>query len=479
MKIVPKAQYGRPLVIQSDNTRVAKPIIERKIQYKLKPGELFFTDKNTGKKILIKPRNETISADRRNTYQKKQNEKRTQQLHKQYEEDKKQEEGMKNLQGFLTFVSPSTYIGPIFNNNGKSYTENVMSGEGTGDVAGNVAIDILTPFAIGGINKGVQIGNRFYGIRQFSRAIDNSSPTLQQIPLNIGWGPKQTIPVSYASGTGNMQLFFPKRWDVVNEGANPHGIWFQGKLGVPRTDLTNPGKGAKAAKARALFANRPVQVQGNVTLEKPMITIGDVPNRSWLSYYADDAGADGLIYNGIYDNGYNNNQVILSFKKMVRSNGSPFGKLSFKSGDASVDGLYKKIGEGSEAVVYEHPQYPNKVLKIYTDNPMNPDQAAEIIQVPRNKVPFQEPLQFEGLTSNGYPVFSQNKVTPLTYKQWTPDLINTVQEMFRSKGYIGDIRNSMLSNGKIKLLDIRPQNMGYNSNGELRMIDIFPDIDKR
>lgn len=323
MKIVPKAQYGRPLVIQSDNTRVAKPIIERKIQYKLKPGELFFTDRNTGKKILIKPRNETISTDRRNTYQKKQDEKRTQQLHRQYEEDKKQEEGMKNLQGFLTFVSPSTYIGPIFNNNGKSYTENVMSGEGTGDVAGNVAIDILTPFAIGGITKGIQAGNRLYRIRQLSKAIDNSSPALQQIPLNVGWGPKQTIPVSHASNTGDMQLFFPKRWDVVNEGANPHGIWFQGKLGVPRTDLTNPGKGAKAAKARALFANRPVQVQGNVTLEKPMITIGDVPNRSWLSYYADDAGADGLIYNDIYDNGYNNNQVILSFKKMNQPKQTP------------------------------------------------------------------------------------------------------------------------------------------------------------
>lgn len=300
------------------------------MEYKPRPDEFFITDRRTGKKVLVKRKNETVSADRRSTYQRQQDQTRAKQVYRQYEEDKKQEEGMKNLQGFLTFVSPSTYIGPVFNNNGKSYAENVMSGEGTGDVAGNVAIDILTPFAIGGINKGVQIGNRFYGIRQFSKAIDNSSPTLQQIPLNIGWGPKQTIPVSHASGTGNMQLFFPKRWDVVNEGA-------------------------KAAKARALFANRPVQVQGNVTLEKPMITIGDVPNRSWLSYYADDAGADGLIYNGIYDNGYNNNQVILSFKKMVRSNGSPFGKLSFKSGDASVDGLYKKIGEGSEAVVYEHP----------------------------------------------------------------------------------------------------------------------------
>lgn len=166
MKIVPKAQYGRPLVAQSDNTRVAKPVIERKIEYKLKPGEFFFTDRNTGKKTLIKPKNETISTDRRNTYQRKQDEKRTQQLHRQYEEDKKQEEGMRNLQGFLTFISPSTYVGPILNNNGKSYVENVMSGEGTGDVTGNVAIDMLTPFAIGGVkslaSNTVKLGNSIY-----------------------------------------------------------------------------------------------------------------------------------------------------------------------------------------------------------------------------------------------------------------------------------------------------------------------------
>ena len=153
MRIAPKAQYGRQLVIQSDNTRVAKPVIERRIEYKLKPGEFFFTDRNTGKKTLIKPKNETVSTDKRNTCQRKQDEKRTQQLHRQYEEDKKWEEGMRNLQGFLTFISPSTYVGPVFNNNGKSYVESVMSGEGTGSTAGNVAIDILTPFAVGGATK--------------------------------------------------------------------------------------------------------------------------------------------------------------------------------------------------------------------------------------------------------------------------------------------------------------------------------------
>lgn len=132
------------------------------MEYKPRPDEFFITDRRTGKKVLVKRKNETVSADRRSTYQRQQDQTRAKQVYRQYEEDKKQEEGMKNLQGFLTFVSPSTYIGPVFNNNGKSYAENVMSGEGTGDVAGNVAIDILTPFAIGGTGRvATNVAKRF------------------------------------------------------------------------------------------------------------------------------------------------------------------------------------------------------------------------------------------------------------------------------------------------------------------------------
>lgn len=150
MKVIPKAQYGTQLIAQSDNTRVTKPVLVERIKYKPKLNEFFFTDKRTGKKVLVKKRNETVSTDNRSTYQKQEAQRKVDQAYKQYKEDKKQEEGMKNLQGFLTFVAPSTYIGPMFNNNGKSYAENVMSGEGTGDSAGNVAIDMLTPFAVGG-----------------------------------------------------------------------------------------------------------------------------------------------------------------------------------------------------------------------------------------------------------------------------------------------------------------------------------------
>ena len=131
--------------------------------------------------------------------------------------------------------------------------------------------------------------------------------------LNVGWGPKKTLKV-FRAGEYD-QMYFPKRWDVVNEGANPHGVWLQGKYGTPRTDLTNPGKGAKAARARNVFSTRSDKYTGTVTLDKPIVTVGEVPNRSSLSYQVDNMGADGLIYNGVYDNGYNNNQVILSFRR--------------------------------------------------------------------------------------------------------------------------------------------------------------------
>ena len=143
--------------------------------------------------------------------------------------------------------------------------------------------------------------------------VRNAALTTSEPLLNVGWGPKQTLKVSRAGEYD--QMYFPKRWDVVNEGANPHGVWLQGKYGTPRTDATNPGKGMKAARARNTFSTRPDKYKGTVTFDKPIVTVGEVPNRSSLSYQADNIGADGLIYNGVYDNGYNNNQVILSFRR--------------------------------------------------------------------------------------------------------------------------------------------------------------------
>lgn len=38
-----------------------------------------------------------------------------------------------------------------------------------------------------------------------------------------------------------------------------------------------PGKAEKAAKARERFAKRPYRVEGDLELERPIVTVGDVP----------------------------------------------------------------------------------------------------------------------------------------------------------------------------------------------------------
>ena len=153
MKLIPKAQYGAQFIAQSDNTRVAKPIIQERIPYKLKPNEFYFVDKKTGKRIIGRQKQEVISSDNRTTNQRKQDQARTKQIQKKQEADKNYNEGLKTIGALTTLAMPSTYIGPVFNNNGKSYLDNIISGEGTGDAAGNLAIDLATPLAISKVSK--------------------------------------------------------------------------------------------------------------------------------------------------------------------------------------------------------------------------------------------------------------------------------------------------------------------------------------
>ena len=88
MKIIPKGQYG--LITQSDNTRVAKPIIQEKVLYKLKPNEFYLIDKKTGKRIIGRQKQEVISSDNRTINQRKQDQSKAKQIQKKQEADKNQ-----------------------------------------------------------------------------------------------------------------------------------------------------------------------------------------------------------------------------------------------------------------------------------------------------------------------------------------------------------------------------------------------------
>lgn len=182
--IIPKGQWG--LVTQSDNTRVAKPIIQEKIPYKLKPNEFYFIDKKTGKRIIGRQKQEVISSDNRTTNQRKQDQTRAKQIQKKQEADKNYNEGLKTIGTLTTLAMPSTYIGPVFNNNGKSYLDNVISGEGTGNTAGNLAIDLVMPFGFRLFNKGI---NYLYKTSRGAQAIKASYTT----PTGIKITPESEI----------------------------------------------------------------------------------------------------------------------------------------------------------------------------------------------------------------------------------------------------------------------------------------------
>lgn len=196
------------------------------------------------------------------------------------------------------------------NNNGQlDYTR--QYNPSAGYVSGT---DPLGEFVVGNavLNKPLQLVGRAteYGLakagnkwaRVISKTIDKGTPSVEPLPNNVGWGPRQSIHVVHDKNSARFpKLYYPERWDAVYEGAPEAGIWYQGKFGNPRTAANHsiPGKAEKAAKAKERFAKRPYRVEGDLELERPIVTVGDVPNRA-----ADKMNADGVIFNNVYDNGY-------------------------------------------------------------------------------------------------------------------------------------------------------------------------------
>ena len=181
-------------------------------------------------------------------------------------------------------------------------------------------------------------GNKWARARVISKTINKGTPSVEPLPNNVGWGPRQSIHVVHDKNSARLpKLYFPERWDAIHEGAPEAGIWYQGKFGNPRTAANHsiPGKAEKAAKARERFAKRPYRVEGDLELERPIVTVGDVPNRAALERAADKMSADGVIFNNVYDNGYSNNQVIFSLRDDLKN-----GRVFKKGAKPKVDAYY-------------------------------------------------------------------------------------------------------------------------------------------
>ena len=330
-------------------------------------------------------------------------------------------------------------------------------------------------------------GNKWARARVISKAIDKGTPSVEPLPNNVGWGPRQSIHVVHDKNSARLpKLYFPERWDAIHEGAPEAGIWYQGKVGNPRTAANHsvPGKAEKAAAARDRFAKRPYRVEGDLELERPIVTVGDVPNRAALERAADKMGADGVIFNNVYDNGYSNNQVIFSLRDDLK-NGTmthkPTGKTVIptennpypKIGTATmVDGIFEPTGDifgeilptqGTKHVVFKHKTDPTKVVKVYKPTEggyKTLDELREGLRMyrARDEVPGAVPTELQGYLQgeNGmYPVFTQTKVGPIKKMS----VLDELARMFEAKGWTR-INDSSYKNSKITVGDITTENVG-------------------
>ena len=129
----------------------------------------------------------------------------------------------------------------------------------------------------------------------------------------------------------------------------------------------------------------------------------------------------------------------------------------------------KLIGRGEEASVFENPKNMNTVLKVYNE-PHTLEEALYKSNI-RNSVPYQEQLKFIGFKNNNYPVYKQNRITPISEDEFTPEIELKIKNMLKRKGFKYD-PDEGYSNGTLNLLDISSDNVGYNKKGQLRFFDV-------
>lgn len=262
-----------------------------------------------------------VTSDAKSPWQHQQAHEAARKGYDDYMQAKKYEEGLHNLNGILTFTDYATLA------------------TGLGSLLSKGA-------SMAGKQVGKQMAKRAVG-KEFKRQSKHLATPNNMLPNNVGWGPRQSIHVVHDKNSARLpKLYFPERWDAVNEGAPEVGIWYQGKFGNPRTAANHsiPGKAEKAAKARERFAKRPYRVEGDLELERPIVTVGDVPNRAALERAADKMSADGVIFNNVYDNGYSNNQVIFSLRddlkngRVFKKGAKPLEKSQFIDTGTSMNG---------------------------------------------------------------------------------------------------------------------------------------------
>ena len=395
-------KYQEPAqpIARRDATYISKPNVPNRIR-RATPAERIQSMIN----IYGQSEQPVVTYDTKSPWQHQQAQVAASKGYDDYMQAKKYEEGLHNLNGFLTFTDYATLATGL----GSLLSKGAS-------VAGKQVAKQATKRAVG---------------KEFKRQSKQLATPNNIMPNNVGWGPRQTIKgVMHDKDTMEpLRLYSPKRYDAINEGAPKAGVWFQGKLGTPR-DATNTSianKVEKAANARDLFAKRPVRVEGDLELNKPLVTVGDVPNRAQIQKAADTMGGDGVIFNNVYDNGYGHNQVIFSYRtdlkngRMYNKSNPPEASFS-KAIDEAVSKGNPKVKPSPNFKKESNALASNKYPPYDMEVNHNPDRSLNVDKV-RNDVArgTKEAIEFlESDVKKETDLYNQELAKRLGYKHFTP-----------------------------------------------------------
>lgn len=122
-------------------------------------------------------------------------------------------------------------------------------------------------------------------------------------PGQLGWSPAEIRTVWHRTNNPNFKVkrVFEGRWDAKEHGAPKNGLWVSEKKDI------------------GFMNDRPILVQLQQTLKKPMVQIGDIPTkgknklRNHILREAEQSGADAVKFQGIKDNKTSNQNVTFIF----------------------------------------------------------------------------------------------------------------------------------------------------------------------
>lgn len=211
-------------VQKTDAVKNHRPVIVKPVKYKPKADEVVVNLPGQ-KPVVVKRRNEVVTADNRNSTQRQLDQKGAEQTRQYYQQQKNNQEFEKLTHAMTKLYSPSTYVGAAARSltGDGTFGDNLMSGTGFNDPVANIVFDIASPFIL---KSGVSALNK-YALKPTYNLLRNNAVS-SALNRNIrNW-----------DGTVGMEYFnSPNNWYRWSETPEVEGIREMGKNVTSRDAL--------------------------------------------------------------------------------------------------------------------------------------------------------------------------------------------------------------------------------------------------